>query len=381
MSEPIRVLNVVGRMGAGGIEALIMNLYRHMDRERVQFDFLTHKGSGGIYEDEIRRLGGRIYEMPVLRQGNRTYYWRVLTYRRALKRFFAAHPEYHVLHGHMTNLASIYMPIAKKHGRVTCAIAHSHLTQARPGLSGVVTDLLHRGVPRVATDYFACSEMAAHWIFSDADIAAGKVRIIRNGVDPARFCYSRERAQRLRRELGLEGRFVMGNVARFKTEKNHAFQLEVLREVVQMQPDTVLLLVGDGELRPEIERKARDMGLDGHVRLMGLRQDVPELMAAMDLFLLPSLYEGLPVAGMEAQAAGLPVVTSTGVTTEMDITGNVSFLDLQLGAKAWADRIVELHRTFERKDTSALIRAAGYDITETAAWLEQFYLTKHEEGA
>lgn len=377
MSEPIRILNVVGRMGAGGIEALIMNLYRNVDRDKVQFDFLTHKGNGGIYEDEIRRLGGKIYEMPVLRTGDKTYYWKAFTYRHALKNFFTAHPEYHVLHGHMTNLAAIYMPIAKKYGKVTCCIAHSHLTQARPGLVGKITDILHKPLPRIATDYFACSEMAAHWIFSDEDIRSGKVKIIKNGVDPKRFYFDKERAKTIKHEMGLEGKFVIGNVARFKTEKNHSFQIDVLNEMVKTLPDTVLLLVGDGELRLEIEEKVKKLGLENNVRFLGLRSDVPDLMLAMDLFLLPSLYEGLPVVGIEAQAAGLPVITSTGVTQETDITGNVVFLDLSLGEKEWARKITEVYQSFERKDMYQYIHDNGYDITETAKWLQDFYIKKH----
>ncbi len=377
MTEPIRILNAVGIMAPGGIETLIMNVYRNIDRSKVQFDFLTHNGSGGAYEDEIRSLGGRIYEMPVLRSGTRTYYWKLLSYRSELIKFFTGHPEYHVLHGHMTNTASIYMPIAMKYGRVTCAVAHSHLTQARPGLSGLITNMLHRSLPRIATDYFACSEAAAKWIFSDDDINRGKVRIIKNGVDPKRFYYDRVKADGIRRELGLEGKTVIGNVARFKTEKNHTFQIDVLAEIVKTMPDAVLMLIGDGELRAETEEKVNRLGLQNNVKFMGLRSDVPDLMLAMDMFFLPSLYEGLPVAAVEAQASGLPVLTSTGVTPETDITGNVTFLDLSLGPEKWAEKILETIRTFERKDMFHYIRENGYDITETAAWLQEFYLKKH----
>ncbi len=379
MTEPIRVLNAVGIMAPGGIETLIMNVYRNMDRSKVQFDFLTHNGSGGAYEDEIRSLGGRIYEMPVLRSGTKTYYWKLIPYRKELKRFFTEHSEYHVLHGHMTNTASIYMPIAMKHGKVTCAIAHSHLTQARPGLSGMVTNMLHRSLPGIATDYFACSEAAARWIFSEDDINSGKVKIIKNGVDPKRFCYDKEKASEIKRDLGLESKTVIGNVARFKTEKNHTFQIDVLAEIVKTMPDAVLMLIGDGELRAEMEDKVNRLDLQNHVKFMGLRTDVPDLMLAMDVFFLPSLYEGLPVAAVEAQASGLPVVTSTGVTPETDITGNVTFLDLTQGPAVWASKVIDVCKSFERRDMTEYIRKNGYDITETAAWLQEFYLKKHYE--
>ncbi len=376
-NEPIRVLNFVGEMSPGGIEVLIMNLYRNIDKSKVQFDFLMHSPDGeGSFVPEIEKLGGRVYRAPIIKTKNKTYYGRINQYIRFLKRFFKEHQEYRIIHGHMTNTAAIYMPIAKKYGNVVCTIAHSHLTQARPGLVGKVTDILHKPIPKLATDYFACSEMAAHWIFSEEAIKAGKVKVIKNGVDPKRFHYDINEASEMKKELGLEGKFVIGNVARFKTEKNHTFMIDIMSELVKIRHDIVLMLVGDGELRQETEEKVHSLGLDDYVKFMGIRSDVPQLMEAMDLFLLPSLYEGLPVVGIEAQAAGLPVVTSTGVTEETDITGNVTFLDLNVGAKAWAEKINEVYENFQRKDMLTYIRENGYDITETAKWLQEFYLAK-----
>ena len=377
MNEPIRVLNVVGLMSPGGIETLNMNIYRNLDRTKVQFDFLTHKGSDGTVDDEIKALGGRIYKMPKLRDGEKTYYGNALRYVKALKDFFRAHPEYHVIHGHMTNTAAIYMPIARKYGNVECCIAHSHLTQARPGLAGKITDILHKSIPKVATDYFACSEMAAQWIYPQKIIDAGRVKVIKNGVDPKRFYFDADKAVSMKRALGVEGKLVIGNVARFKTEKNQTFLIDVFAEVVKRHSEAVLLLVGVGELQDECRAKVDTLGLNDCVKFLNLRDDIPDIMNAMDIFVLPSLYEGLPVVGVEAQAAGLPVITSTGVTSETDITGNVSFLDLSLGCSAWADKILEVYNTFQRKDMMNYIRENGYDITETTAWLQEFYIKKH----
>lgn len=377
-NEPIRVLNIVGEMSPGGIEVLIMNIYRNIDKSKVQFDFLMHSPDGeGSFVPEIEKMGGRVYRTPIIKTKNKTYYGRVNKYIRFLKKFFSEHPEYRIIHGHMTNTAAIYMPIAKKYGNVTCTIAHSHLTQARPGLVGMVTDILHKMIPKLATDYFACSEMAAHWIYPDEAIKAGKVKVIKNGVDPKRFHYDAIEAAEMKVSLGLEGKFVIGNVARFKTEKNHSFMMDIMQELVKVRGDVMLMLIGDGELRKETEEKVHAHGLDAHVKFMGIRSDVPQLMEAMDLFLLPSLYEGLPVVGVEAQAAGLPVVTSTGVTEETDITGNVIFLDLSIGAKQWAEKINEVYSHFNRKDMLTYIRENGYDITETAAMLQEFYIGKY----
>lgn len=380
MDEPIRILNIVGEMSPGGIETLIMNIYRNIDRNKVQFDFMQHSPSyEGSFNDEIEQAGGRIYKMPVIKTLDHTYYWKFFDYISALKKFFKEHPEYHVIHGHMTNTAALYMPIAKKYGKVKCCIAHSHLTQARPGLAGKVTNILHKPVPKIATDYFACSEMAAHWIFHEKDINQGKVKVIKNGVDPKRFHYDVDKANKIKKDLGVEGKFVIGNVARFKEEKNHTFQIDIINEIVKQKKDAVLMLVGDGELRPIIEKKVKNLGLENNVKFMGIRSDVPDLMLAMDLFLLPSLYEGLPVVGVEAQAAGLPVVTSTGVTEETDITGNVTFLELGMSASTWAKKIIKINDSFSRHDMFEYIHNNGYDITETAKWLQQFYINKHYE--
>lgn len=384
MPNPIRVLNVVGRMGQGGIESLIMNIYRNIDRDAVQFDFLCHEGLGGCYEEEIKSLGGRLFEMPKLRAnpdegGSKTYYYKLFEYIGALKKFFKTHPEYHVIHGHMTNTAAIYMPIAKKYGKVTCCIAHSHLTQARPGLSGMITDILHKPMLKVATDFFACSKEAARWIYPQELIDSGKVKIIKNGVDPKRFYYDVQKAIEVKKDLGLEDKFVIGNVARFKTEKNHTFMIDVMENVMKIIPNAVLMLIGDGELRTETEEKVKRLGLENKVIFMGIRSDVQKLMLGMDLFLLPSLYEGLPVVGVEAQAAGLPVVTSTGVTSETDITGNVTFLDLDKGPGVWAENIKNISERFVRRDMTDYIRKNGYDITETAKQLQDFYIKKHNE--
>lgn len=378
--EPIRVLNVIGEMSPGGIETLIMNIYRNIDRSKVQFDFLQHSPSNpGSFNDEIQSMGGRIYEMPFIKTMTKTYYWKIFEYVKALKTFFIEHQEYHVIHGHMTNTAAIYMPIAKKYGNVTCCIAHSHLTQARPGMVGYLTDILHKPLPKIATDYFACSEMAAHWIFPDEAVRNGKVKIIKNGVDPSRFRYNKDLSMEAKKELKLNNRFIIGNVARFKKEKNHTFQIDIINELIKMEPQALLLLIGDGELRKTIEEKVAQLDLSDNVRFMGIRSDIPKLMLAMDMFLLPSLYEGLPVVGIEAQAMGLPVLTSTGVTKETDITGNVTFLDLKESPKYWAETILKIKNTFARNDMYNYIKDNGYDITATAKWLEDFYIKKHNQ--
>ncbi len=381
--EPIRILNVVGRMDRGGIETLIMNVYRHIDRSKVQFDFLAHYGKENAdYNEEIRSLGGRIYEMPVIKTTEKTYYNRFFQYRKALIAFFKAHPEYHIVHGHMTNTAAIYMPIAKKYGKVTCCVAHSHLTQTQKTVSKLAalgTNLLLKPIRKQATDYFACSEMAALWLFAQEDLDNGLVKVIPNGVHTAEFEYTPEKRQQMRASLGVEDKTVIGHVGRFFPQKNHTLLLDIFHHYHASHPDTVLLLIGDGELREEMQKKADALGLGDSVRFLGLRSDVKDLMQAMDLFLMPSLYEGLPVVGIEAQAAGLPLVVSTEITEELNITGHVHFVGLDEPLERWAQVIDDSLNGYVRGSTQQLLTDAGYDIQTTTDFLQEFYLKKHGE--
>lgn len=376
MNQPIHVLNAVGNMGMGGMETLIMNIYRNIDREKVQFDFLIHTSREGEYAEEIKKLGGRIFHMPVLQEKPHIYYWRYFAYRNALKKLFIEHPEITIVHGHMTNTASIYMPIAMKYGNVHTCIAHSHQSEATPGLQGKVTNFLQRNLSKVATDCFACSEKAAEWIYPEEMIQNNEVTVIRNGVDTSRFHYDPALRDEVRKKLGVEGKFVIGNVARFKKQKNHTFLIDIFKEVHVLNPDAVLVLVGIGETQQETKKKVHVYGLDDAVMFLNGRSDIPDLMNAFDLFLLPSLFEGLPLVGIEAQCAGLPIITATMVSEETNVTGNVKFLRLDHSATYWAREIMDYYNQYQRHDCAELVKSKGYDIKETALWLQHFYLER-----
>lgn len=375
--EPIRVLQVVGRMDRGGIETMLMNLYRHIDRDKVQFDFLAHYGREAVYNDEIRAMGGRIYEMPALRDENHIYYWRIFSYLRALHRFFKEHREYKIIHGHMTNTASIYMPIAKKYG-VTCRIAHSHNTRSKKGHLGKVTDLLQRSITRHATDLFACSQDAMHWFYPQEVIDSGKVRILANAVDAERFRLQPQVRRQKRQELDLGERLAIICVGRFRPEKNQIFLLDVLKEMQNLRQDVILLFAGEGPCEEDVKAKARALGLDDHIRFLGMRTDIPELLQAADAFVLSSLWEGLPVTAIEAQASGLHCVVSEGLTKEMNAIGMVKYVSLEASCTDWANALIEA-ATKPRLDTFDQINSAGYDINTTAPWLQEFYLRKNAD--
>ncbi len=374
--EPIRVLQIVGRMDRGGIETMIMNLYRNIDREKVQFDFLAHYGREAVYNEEIRAMGGRIYEMPALKDENHVYYWRLFAYLKALRKFFREHQEYRVIHGHMTNTASLYMPIAKKNG-VTCRIAHSHSTKGKAGLLGIVTNLLQKPVYRHGTDFFACSEGAKSWLYPQKLIDAGKVQILANAVDAARFRYNREIREKMRQELELGDRLTVVCVARFRPEKNQTFLIDVLQELVKVREDVVMVFAGEGPCEDDVKAKVQQYGLESFARFLGMRTDVPDILQAADVFALPSLFEGMPVTAIEAQAAGLYCVVTEGLTDEMNALGMVEYVphDPALWAKRLANAGSQL-----RQDTYDRIVAQGYDIHTTAPWLQAFYLSKHHES-
>lgn len=372
--EPIRVLQIVGRMDRGGIETMIMNLYRNIDRSKVQFDFLAHYGKEAAFNDEIRALGGRIYEMPALKDEKRVYYWRFFSYIKALNRFFKDHQEYKIIHGHMTNTASIYMPIARKHG-VKCLIAHSHNTRGKAGMLGIVTEILQKPIYKYATDWMACSKAAAHWFYSPEAVDSGKVTILANAVDAERFRYNPLTRQRMRKELGVEGKMVVGCIARLRPEKNHTFLLKVIKEMSKSVPEVALVLAGDGPMEEELRKEAKDLGIDDKVLFLGMRSDVPDILQAVDVFTLTSLWEGLPVTGIEAQAAGLHCVVTTGVTEEMNAIERVTYLSLQETTETWAQALIQAAQQ-KRDDTYEEIKAAGFDIHTTAPWLQNFYLEK-----
>ncbi|WP_066389211.1 glycosyltransferase family 1 protein [Neobacillus mesonae] len=373
---PIRVLQVVGRMERAGLETLIMNIYRNIDRSKVQFDFLAHYGEEADYNEEIRSLGGRIFEMPVIKTTTKTNYHKIFQYIKALKAFFKEHQEFKVVHGHMTNTASIYMPIARRHG-VKCCIAHSHLARARQGLTGVVTNILQLPIERVSNEYFSCSEKAAEWMFSKKNITEKKVKIIHNAIDSKLYDYNEDRRKVYRESLKLDNKLVIGHVGRFYYQKNHDYLIDIFNELVKINPESVLLLIGEGVLRNEIESKVNLLNLNNKVKILGKRSDIAGLMQAMDIFVMPSHFEGLPVVGVEAQAAGLKCVMSDAITTETDITGNIKFLPLSIGPQAWAKEILDFSNCLNRETTRDKIIKAGYDIKTVSEWMQDFYINRH----
>lgn len=363
MAKPIRVLQVVPNMQAGGLETLIMNLYRNIDRTKVQFDFLVHYKGKYFYDDEIKKLGGRIYHLSVRDDNN------FPKYLNDLNHFFKTHREYKAVHGHMMSTAIFYMYYAKKYG-VKLRIIHSHNSDTVPGLKGIIKYRLAKLAPIVANEYFACGIKAGHYLYGNKSFT-----VFNNGIDLEKFEYNKEIREEYRKKLGLNGQFVIGHIGRFNIQKNHKYLVKIFYEIQKIHPNSVLLLIGQGELLKDVKKQVKDLGIERKVKFLGVREDTQNLYQAMDVFTLPSFFEGFPVVAVEAQDAGLPIFTSSTVSNEIELTSLVHFEDLKNSPQKWAEDVVQnytVHK-FERKSFSTELDKAGFNIKKEAKKLQLFY--------
>lgn len=355
----IRVLHIVTYMGRGGLETMIMNYYRHIDRSKVQFDFLTHRDFRADYDAEIEALGGRIYRLPPLNPFSKSY-------MEALGRFFSEHPEYRIVHCHLDCMAGIPLKVAKQHG-VPVRIAHAHSNSQTKDKKYLLKLWFKRNIPANATCLFACSRAAGLWMFRTDNF-----QVMNNAIDTQQYAFDPDIRRNVRNELAIPADAqVFGHVGRFMAAKNHGFLIEVFSKLPQ---NTYLLLVGDGELREKIECQVRALDVRDRVLFAGVRTDVARMLQAMDVFLFPSLYEGLGIAVIEAQTAGMPCLISDGVPMECQKTiGLVHQLPLSAGADRWAQNALDLLK-IHRQNTTQQVRDLGFDIIQNAQWLQDFYL-------
>ena len=371
--RPIRVLQVVTILNRGGLESMLMNHYRAIDRGRIQFDFLVHRSCEGEYENEILELGGRIYRMPAITPRN------LVVYVKKLDSFFSEHSEYTIIHSHLDALSTFVLRAAKKAKR-SCRIAHSHISHMDMNAKAVARIFSKAFLKRYCNEHFACSGIAGDWLFGKQIGKQGRLTLFRNAINTHQFTHSPEVRSRVRTELGLDDRFVIGHVGRFNLQKNHKLLLDIFARILSQEPRAVLLLAGDGSLRPAMEAKAAALGIRENVQFVGVRSDIPDLLQAMDLFLFPSLYEGLPVTVIEAQASGLPCVLSDTISKECDISGILTFLPLAESLDVWCDEVLKLKRGSRLSDAHRRVADAGYDVETNADWLTKFYSSKHHQN-
>uniref|UniRef100_UPI00313BE79F glycosyltransferase family 1 protein n=1 Tax=Bacillus sp. OTU2372 TaxID=3043858 RepID=UPI00313BE79F len=351
-------------MNRGGLETMLMNYYRQMDRNKIQFDFMVHRDEEGHYDQEILNLGGKIFRMPPIRPGNYSIYFDLLD------EFFKEHREYKVVHSHNNENSSFVLKAAKKAG-IPCRIAHSHLSDLGIDLKIPFRLYARYYLRNNPNNYFACSKKAGQWLFGKKIANSKELRVLNNAVNVNEFKFDETVRKNIRDQLGIKDELVLGHIGRFNKQKNHEFLIEIFKNVHQKCPKALLLLIGEGNLRTSIEKKVANLGLSSHVRFLGIRSDVSNLMQAMDLFVFPSLFEGLPVVMVEAQAAGLKCIVSDEITKESDITGRVEFISLNKSPDYWAKQI--LFTSYEHADTSEYFKKNGYDSVTMADWLANFY--------
>lgn len=362
----IRVLHIVGAMNQGGIETLIMDLYRCTDRTQIQFDFLVHDFQRGYFDDEIEAFGGTIHrlENPFSLLG-------ALGYRRNLNKFFSVHCEYTILHSHLNTFSGVVLDVAKRVG-IKTRIAHSHA--ASPGsILKLPLSLVGRMLGRSAiTHFFACSTKAANWAFGHYGDSA---IIVRNGIDTDRFVFSEENRAEYRRQLKLNNELVIGHIGRFTKDKDHNYLIDIFSEVIKLDSNVQLLLIGEGPLEKSIRNKISNLNIQDSVELLGRRDDVAQLLSAMDVFVFPSENEGLGIAAIEAQANGLICIASDTLPKELQQTDSIKFLSKNKGAAYWANTVVNGDRSLEnRKEGAFKIKQKGYDIKNIVVWLSEFYI-------
>lgn len=371
--EPIRVLHILHSMNRGGAENSIMNYYRHINRDLVQFDFLLTEQGKCHFEEEIRDLGGKVFRVPLMKAIS------PFRYLLAVRRFFKAHSEYRIVHSHTSSKSFFPLMIARLCG-IPIRISHSHNTKSESGWKGMMREMLKYPLRAVATHYFACGKEASVWLYGNMKVKEGKVRIVPNVIETDRFIYNCNTRERLRGSMGIKDtQIIIGSTSRFSFQKNHAFLISIFASFHRLVPDSVLLLVGDGELRESLELQIGIEGLKDSVVFTGVVPNVYEYLQAIDFFMMPSFNEGLPLSLVEAQISGLRCFASDKVPGESDITGLVSFLPLEEGACHWAEMIkdsIGYHRVSHFQEAVD----AGYDASTSAANLESFYLTVYSSN-
>ena len=355
----IRVLQCVSNMDRAGIETMLMNYYRNIDRENIQFDFLVNKSKKGDYDDEILSLGGRIFKSPGLNP------FKFKNYQRFMEKLFQEHPEYKIIHCQNESMG-FYALKAAKDNNIPVRIAHSHNTNINKDYKYPIKMICRKNILKVSNYQYACGVEAGKYLFKK------KVPIIHNAINTSFFVYNKDIRDSIRKQYNVQDNFLVGCVCRFDKQKNPLFLLDIFYELLKIKPTSKLLLVGDGNLKEKIVKKIKKLNIEDKVILTGNVPNVNELYQAMDIFLLPSLFEGLPVVGIEAQAAGLKCFISSNVSREVDITGNIIFYSIKNNSKKWAELINE-QSEYERYDTRQKIIDAGYDIYTESKKLENMY--------
>ena len=365
--EPVRVLQIIGIACNGGVESVILNYYRHIDKSKVQFDFVVHNNPSENFVREVKNGGGRLYEIT-------PYMKNVFAFTYEIYKIIR-NGRYEIVHSNMNSLSGFPLFSAWLAG-AKVRILHNHTTDTKAeGMRTILKRVLRPFAKLFANQYWACSELAAKWMYGEQAVSDGKITVIPNAIDLKKFAFNQEKRDKLRSHLGIKAELVIGHVGRFMKQKNHDFLIDIFAEVVKEKPDAKLLLIGEGPLENEIKAKTKRLSLENNVLFLGVRSDVADLYNVMDIFVLPSFYEGLPVVGVEAQANGLKCLFSDEVTSESKLLCTTEFIDIESGVQKWQLAIMSYiagqRNLSKNTDTLNLMK---FDIEESSVRLQVMYI-------
>lgn len=361
-SKPIRVLHYIGSLNIGGSQTMIMNVYRNIDRKKIQFDFIIDRKNEKHFAKEIESLGGKVYALDEFFNG-RNYF----RFKRQWVDFFRTHPEYKIIHCHVRSVASIVLKIAKKNGLKT--ICHSHNTSNGTGFKSIIKKRLQSRISKHCDFFVACSEESAKWLYGEKITERSNFQVLNNATDPNEFMFNNNTRQSVRRALGLKDEFVLGQVGRIEPVKNQSFSVEVLKDLLGIG-NFHLLIIGTGSKKDDVMRLAHSYNIDRHITILEDRRDVNNLLQAMDCFIMPSLFEGVPMALIEAQFNGLPCVVSDNVSKDAVISRLITFLPLE--KRKWIKTLSLLYAK-KTRGVSLLPSSEDFSITNTIPKWESLY--------
>ncbi|MBH0230750.1 glycosyltransferase family 1 protein [Halobacillus yeomjeoni] len=358
----LRVLHIVSSLNGGGVEAMLLNYYERMDHQEIQFDFITHGDEVGILEEKFTSLHSKIYHVTPRRNN----------FLKNLKETNAVIEKgnYDIVHCHQGPKGFFPILFAKM-ARVEKRIIHNHIAfTPETYMQKVFRKVNCWIVNKLSTHHFACGSDARDWAFGNNTNA----KVINNAINTNKFSFNPNIRSSIRAEHGVENKDVIGTIARFTEQKNHRYLVDIFFEIKKYKPNTILWLIGDGPLLPDIKNYVRSLGIDDSVEFFGVRNDVEKLMQAMDLFLLPTKYEGLGIVYIEAQAAGLRTIAPDHVVPkETQVTDLISYVGLDFPIEIWVTKCIENLNGYERKDTSKEIAKHGYDINIESKKMENIY--------
>lgn len=369
MSEPKRILQMIGSLNMGGSQTMIINLYKKIDRKKIQFDFIIDRPKDLYFAELVKSMGAKIFYLPRFTGFN---YFKV---KKSWRIFLKEHKEYKVIHSHIRSYAIIFLSIAQKFGLKT--IIHSHSISNGKGIVSFFKKIMQFPLRKKANYCFSCSKEAGEWLFGKKITRSNKYFMIPNAIDTSLYNESNECLLKYKEELNLIGEKIFIHVGRLHESKNHLFLLDVFKEIINIYPNSTLLIVGDGPLKKEIDEKIKFLSLSDHVKMLGIRNDISTLLQISDCFLFPSKWEGLPVTVVEAQAAGLQCLISDKITKDVNLSDLVTYLPIDQGINPWVSTIKKMN--FKKENVIKNIKQAGFDIETSANFITDFYLRIENE--